>query len=184
MKNGQKGFTLIETLLVLILLSIVGFTGYYIYHTKNNANSTYNNAAKTSSTPAQVSSTKFVFKDLGIQFDPKNDLAGLKYRVDGSYYLSDTAFINALKTCPDYQAGDDGDGFAAISKASGQYPSDGSPIQFGVLLKQFSDFYISYGAPNGLGCSDTSKAQVIHDAATAERSKFVDDFQKTATLAQ
>jgi len=50
MKRGQNGFTVVETLLVLILLAIIGFTGYYVYHTRSNANSTYNNATKTANT--------------------------------------------------------------------------------------------------------------------------------------
>src|SRR6185312_10539783 len=49
MTRNQKGFGAIEGLLFLILLSILGFTGYYVWHTSKNANSTYNTAAKTSS---------------------------------------------------------------------------------------------------------------------------------------
>lgn len=49
MNRRQKGFTVIETLLLLILLSIIGFAGYYVYHSKNNANSSYNDTAKASS---------------------------------------------------------------------------------------------------------------------------------------
>ena len=55
MKSGQKGFTIVETLLVLILISILGFTGYYVYHSRNNAKSTYNNAASTNLSPTQTS---------------------------------------------------------------------------------------------------------------------------------
>lgn len=55
MKSGQKGFTVIETLLVLILLAILGFTGYYVWHSQKTANSTYNSAAKTSNSTASSS---------------------------------------------------------------------------------------------------------------------------------
>ena len=47
MKHNQKGFGAVEALLFLILLSILGFTGYYVWHTSKNANSTYNSAANT-----------------------------------------------------------------------------------------------------------------------------------------
>jgi hypothetical protein len=47
MKINQKGFGAVEGLLILILVSILGFTGYYVYHSRNNATSTYNNAAST-----------------------------------------------------------------------------------------------------------------------------------------
>jgi hypothetical protein len=185
MKINQKGFGAVEGLLILILISILGFTGYYVYHTRNNATLTYNNAVNTSATNPDALSSKFVFKDLGVQFDPKSDLKGLVYRVDsGYYYLSDDAFVSVLKSCPDYHTGDDFGGFAAIGKTSGQYPADANPIQAGALLKQFPKFWISYGFPNGLGCSDTSKARSIHDAAATEAGKFYSDFQKTATLVQ
>lgn len=49
MKRNQRGFGAVEGLLFLILLSILGFTGYYVYHAKNNANSTYTTTAKTGS---------------------------------------------------------------------------------------------------------------------------------------
>lgn len=184
--RNQKGFGAVEGLLFLILLSILGFTGYYVYHTKNNANSTYNNATNSgSSTTVLTQSDKFVFKELGVQFDPKNDLKGLNYTVDSGYStLTDDAFLNALKNCPDYKSGDNGGGFAAISKMSGQYPPNANPITDGALLKQFPDFWISYAFPNGLGCSDTSKAQALHDSASAEATKFYNDFQKTATQIQ
>lgn len=56
MKRGQKGFTVVETLLVLILLAIIGFTGYYVYHTRNSADSSYNNIESTTSLQANHSS--------------------------------------------------------------------------------------------------------------------------------
>jgi hypothetical protein len=47
MKLNQKGIGIIETLLILILLTIVGFTGYYVWHTQKNSDSSYNNASKS-----------------------------------------------------------------------------------------------------------------------------------------
>jgi len=187
MKNNQKGFGAVEALLILILLSILGFTGYYVYHTSKDANSSYDNASTSSNAAAQKSavSNKFVFKEIGVQFNTADDLKGLAYKVDSGYsYLTDDAFIGALKTCPDYKTGDNGGGFAAISKTNGQYPPNANPITVGALLKQFPDFWVSYAFPNGLGCSDTSKSQSIYDSASAEAHKFYDDFQKTASIVQ
>src|SRR5579884_335933 len=63
MKSGQKGFTLVETLLVLILLAIIGFTGYYVYHTQKNTSVSYNNASNsaTATTPAAKASSQSAF---------------------------------------------------------------------------------------------------------------------------
>ena len=49
MKGGQKGFGMIESLLALILLCILGFTGYYVYHSRNNTSTTTPNNATNSS---------------------------------------------------------------------------------------------------------------------------------------
>ena len=40
MKN-QKGFTLIEGLLILVIVGILGFTGWYVWRAKDNADKTY-----------------------------------------------------------------------------------------------------------------------------------------------
>jgi prepilin-type N-terminal cleavage/methylation domain-containing protein len=36
MKQDQKGFTLVETLLVLILITLVSFVGWYVWHSNKN----------------------------------------------------------------------------------------------------------------------------------------------------
>lgn len=54
MKRGQKGFSTVEGLLVLIIILLIGFIGYYVYHTSKNANATYNSAAQTSASSPTV----------------------------------------------------------------------------------------------------------------------------------
>jgi prepilin-type N-terminal cleavage/methylation domain-containing protein len=41
---NQKGFTVIEGLLVLLILAIIGGTGYYVYQANNDATETQNQA--------------------------------------------------------------------------------------------------------------------------------------------
>jgi type II secretory pathway pseudopilin PulG len=36
MKNDQNGFSVIETLLVLVIISLIGFVGWYVWHAKQN----------------------------------------------------------------------------------------------------------------------------------------------------
>jgi hypothetical protein len=187
MKSGQKGFTVVETLLVLILISIIGFTGYYVWHTQNNSNSSYNNADRSNSnTPTSTNSVnKFVFKELGVEFDPPSSLKGLSYIVfDDNIYITDSAFKDALNKCSDANtaSGDAlGASYTAISKKEGKYPADPNPIEDGILLKQFPAFYIDYGIPNGNGCSDLSQSQNLKNVADRERSYFVDAFKATSS---
>lgn len=53
MKINQKGFTLVETLLVVLVLAVIGFGGYYVWQNQNE-----NNDAKANSTEATVTKTE------------------------------------------------------------------------------------------------------------------------------
>jgi Tfp pilus assembly protein PilE len=48
MKKQQAGFTFVETLLVLIFIAIIGFTGYYVWHSQKNTSKTLDTAVKSS----------------------------------------------------------------------------------------------------------------------------------------
>ena len=47
MKKMQKGVVALEGLLILIIVGIVAFTGWYVYHVRNNTNANLNSAANT-----------------------------------------------------------------------------------------------------------------------------------------
>lgn len=47
-KANQIGFSIIEVLLILIVVSILGFTGWYVYHAKQASNKNYSAAASLS----------------------------------------------------------------------------------------------------------------------------------------
>jgi hypothetical protein len=54
-RTNQKGFAVVEALLVVIVLGIIGGTGYYVWHSKQTADKAYSAATKslttTSATP-------------------------------------------------------------------------------------------------------------------------------------
>ncbi len=85
MKRGQNGFGVIETLLVLILLSIVGFTGYYVYHSQKNSNSSYNNAAKANNSKASSAGS-------ATQASPEFERAVMQAQ---TVYDADTLYISS-----------------------------------------------------------------------------------------
>lgn len=49
MRRGQNGFGAIEGFLIAVIILMLGFTGYYVWHARNNANTTYNSATSVSS---------------------------------------------------------------------------------------------------------------------------------------
>jgi uncharacterized protein HemX len=50
MRNNQKGFSAVEGLLILAIVALVAFTGWYAMNAKKRANTNLDNASKTSQT--------------------------------------------------------------------------------------------------------------------------------------
>ncbi|HWT55788.1 MAG TPA: hypothetical protein VN031_02005 [Candidatus Microsaccharimonas sp.] len=57
-KLSQSGFTIVETLLVLILLAILGFTGFYVYNAQHDASKSLDAASKTVNSASTAQSQK------------------------------------------------------------------------------------------------------------------------------
>src|SRR3954465_12159245 len=47
-RNKQQGFMLVEGALLIALVAIIGFTGWYVMRSRNSANSNYDNAVSAS----------------------------------------------------------------------------------------------------------------------------------------
>jgi len=54
MKTKQKGFTAIEGLLLLIIVGIIGFTGWYVWHAKRSADKTLDVAASENISSSRI----------------------------------------------------------------------------------------------------------------------------------
>lgn len=48
MKTKQNGFAVLESLLILVIIAIIGGTGYYVWRSKNQTNKTLDNASSAS----------------------------------------------------------------------------------------------------------------------------------------
>lgn len=49
MKTNQKGFSTLEVILILVIVGLVGFVGWYVYDSSQKTNDTYTAASKSSS---------------------------------------------------------------------------------------------------------------------------------------
>jgi prepilin-type N-terminal cleavage/methylation domain-containing protein len=71
MRNKQHGFTLVETLLVLLVITMIGFTGYYVWNTQKDTNKTLDTASKitqkASSVTTKTEPGKVVIKEWNIE---------------------------------------------------------------------------------------------------------------------
>jgi hypothetical protein len=109
-KTNQSGFTPVAILLVLILVTIVGFAGYYVYKTQQNKkDDTKPTAADPASTPTAPSTTNtqkyLVIKEWGVKVPLTTPIADATYlykAFDGggsSVYLSTKSIASKYPEC-------------------------------------------------------------------------------------
>ena len=55
---NQKGFTVIEGLLVFVIVAIIGGTGYYVYHSNKQADKNLKNASSSAEFAKKKKETK------------------------------------------------------------------------------------------------------------------------------
>jgi Tfp pilus assembly protein PilV len=93
--KSQNGFSAIEALLILIIVAIIGGTGWYVYNSNKNTNNIYNSANQSNQSAAKVakakpktqatSSTKYIkITELGIQIPLASNVADLAYSWDST----------------------------------------------------------------------------------------------------
>jgi len=58
MNKNQNGFSAIEGLLILVIIMIIGFTGWFVWHARNNASHSLNSAIKEQSTITKLTFSK------------------------------------------------------------------------------------------------------------------------------
>jgi predicted lipoprotein with Yx(FWY)xxD motif len=52
-KNNQRGFSPIETVLVLVIVGLIAFIAWYVFHTKSSTDTTLGTAANTQTEPSK-----------------------------------------------------------------------------------------------------------------------------------
>jgi hypothetical protein len=120
--SKQSGFAVVEGLLIFVIVGIIGFTGWYVWHSQKNADKSYDNSSNSSQTTAspgkkatttnQKTSTSSTQKYLTI----KEWGVRIPYSVNDalSYHLEAPNLINVASKnladkygsdCADYGAG-------------------------------------------------------------------------------
>ena len=57
-KTNQKGFSTVETALVLVIVAIIAFVAWYVFHTKSNTDTSYGNTATTDTVLPKAAKSK------------------------------------------------------------------------------------------------------------------------------
>ena len=163
----ERGFSTLEAMLILVIVGLIGFIGWYVYQSKNNTTSTYN-AVQASSTITSngQNSAFFDLKELGVKFISPSSLAGLHYTTIkptgdllAGAFLEDKATDTVFKQCladkvdQNFTLTADEQSFISINKVKGTPPSASAVVgPQNNFVKQFNGFYISVGYPNGITC--------------------------------
>lgn len=163
--KNQKGFTLVETLLVILILVVIGGVSYIVYH---NDHKTVTTVSTTVSKTSKSSPTTYTIPitPLGISITVPTALEDLTYAVTNQtpynnetsveVGLSTTSLTNLDPTdCSASQMP-----LLSLSRVDGQYPSDATIYNTpGALVKQFPSFYIAYSQNSGeTNCSTSSSS--------------------------
>ncbi len=115
-RNNQSGTGVLEALLILVIVGILGFTGWFVWSSQKSANDTYNNTDKSDALTAAEGKAKadnssaatnsklikadyLVVKEWGVKIPIDESLSGLVYtyeRFEDGRYLPAFNFESIL----------------------------------------------------------------------------------------
>lgn len=191
MKLNQKAFSAVEALLFLILIAILGFTGFYVYNANKNTNNTYKAANQDSKGTPKFSSKKsvnstatpknsatsgqqyFTIKEWGVQAPYSGDLH-LTYSINN--LGGDPAIYSAGLSSTELSNGQPADkcGAAAgtLERAYADTVLDGagtkaSDPNSSYLTEHIGQYYYVYKHAQNLICGDISTQDKTYQAFDA-----------------
>jgi len=78
--KNQRGFTIVEAAVAFVVVSILGFTGYFVYHSRQATTNTLAEANKSSQAPAD--STRYLtIKEWGVKIPLSAQTANITYSI-------------------------------------------------------------------------------------------------------
>lgn len=108
MGSNQKGFSAVETVLVGVIISIIGFAGWFVWNSQKQTTKTPNNSNKgstvvqtnktTDSSTAQSTTTPVVVKEWNVKFAIPDGIKAVGYEYDTSkaIFPGDVILITSL----------------------------------------------------------------------------------------
>lgn len=180
MKTSQKGFATLEGLLILIIVGLIGFVGWYVYQSKNAADKSYSNAATASSAKVATTSksTYLEIKEWGVRIKLNKNTESLYYYIDPQKpdfaYLSLKIISNIAPNCAA-----DKFSLAAIGRLSQAQQDDATKNpsdtnQAGTI--KIGSFYYSYGHSQA-DCTDGTASMQARIDKSQPNVNLADSFQ-------
>lgn len=84
-EHNQNGFGLVPAFLILIIVGLIGFTGWYVLNSKNQTDKTLSEASSSASA-ASASQKYLVIKEWGVKVKIDSSLGQLSYTIGGNNY--------------------------------------------------------------------------------------------------
>jgi len=185
MKIKERGFTVVETLLIIIALTLVIFVGLYVNNTNKHNNSSQSKSAvddtkPSTSRPVDNSQTK-VIKELGVKITLDDAIKDIQYTPNiASAEDTQTTSISVTTKSLD-------EAFRACGASETAYKQimvikrgNGTYVQgndfFVTLLKQFESFYLTRSSPDGgpaLICNQETSTAAQRDEVSKKASQVV-----------
>jgi Tfp pilus assembly protein PilV len=181
MSKKQKGFSVIEGLLILVIVGILGGVGYYVWNSSKaspedsstlNTNNTATSPSNTSN-PAPVEKKYLTIKEWGVKFTLSSGILDASYTIGEFDYNTDFLRTEALK-------GTECTGGYIIKFKSSDFNSESKQD----YIKEFPDAikikdnYYAYGLnPANVECSDDKAIQAKANKAAAEFKKAINTVQ-------
>lgn len=168
MNKRQKGFSSIEGLLVVIILVLIGFVGWYVRQATSNSDKNLNDAANTNivtstnkSTSSSAQSEQFKMPEVKLKLSIPKSLSNLQYNAvqnDAGIYTIEFSDTRLQKPNCDNNAPSSS---FEIAFAEASQSSDG-PLQGAVKSKKVGDKYWNLDVYTKPSCSNGSDADSIY----------------------
>jgi prepilin-type N-terminal cleavage/methylation domain-containing protein len=168
-KFNQKGFTLIEGLLVVLVLTVIVGVGYYVFSSMNKDDSSSNSAKTTAAPPVSSndsSEAKYLtLKEFSVKIPLTDKIKDAMYEMapDGETLgISTKKFEAAVGDC---KAADTASSsfptIVTVNKSVGIFSKDSPSSQaFLSSYVQLSGFYLTYGAVDTSYCNGADQDKI------------------------
>lgn len=156
--TNQDGFSIIEGLLILVIIAIVGGTGWYVVKAKDQTDKTYSQTTASTIVPTKKTAAVkandqkyLVIKQWGVELPLPEGIKDATYGGQSSSGGYDSIRLSTGSlTTKDPQCGPDQTGVGFLLRESAtthntnasKYPSD--PLNYPVYDTKIGDYYYSY----------------------------------------
>ncbi len=186
LRNNEKGFGVVEGLLIVAVVVLLGVVGYMVY--KNHHKTTTVSATKTttsSTKPATSSTSKSTapsttttpqtatlkIPELGIQIvNIPSSISDLNYAITGKDStggsIAEISTVSLSKLDPSCSPTGHVSADGTLASYEGTYDSSSAPLDNTAFVKQFNGFWIAYSHPESQ-CSNTASTEALHVSQTA-----------------